>query len=86
MLEAVAVLAPEEALAATGWVPVSGTEGRYWTHPARYGEAVFDSGEVEQIERGHHKRLKPERAPACRCRLPYGRLEERVCWKCGRRC
>jgi hypothetical protein len=83
----VAVVAPEEAaLTATGWLPVPGTEGRYWTHPARYGEAYFDRHEVAQIENGNgQQRTKPRRAPACRCSLSYGRLEESICWKCGRR-
>jgi hypothetical protein len=83
----VAVVAAEEtALTATGWLPVSGTEGRYWTHPARYGEAFFDRHEVAQIENPNGlRRAKPRRAPACRCRLPYGRLEEGICWKCGKR-
>jgi hypothetical protein len=83
----VAAIAFEEtALTATGWLPVSGTEGRYWTHRARYGEAFFDRHEVAAIENGNGQR-KPmlRRAPACRCSLPYGRLEESICWKCGRR-
>ena len=84
-----ATVAPEEAaLTVTGWVPVSGTEGRYWTHPARYGEAQFDRSEVAAIENGNGRRrvAKPRRAPACRCRLPAGRLNEHICWWCGRRC
>jgi hypothetical protein len=82
----VAVVAAEQtALTATGWLPVLGTEGRYWTHPARYGEAFFDRREVAAIENGNGRRTKLRRAPACRCRHPYGRLEEGICWKCGRR-
>ena len=81
----VAVIAPE-TLTATGWVDVDGTS-RYWTHPARYGEAFFDRHEIAAIENGNGLRRPrpPRRAPACRCRSPYGRIEEGVCWKCGRR-
>jgi hypothetical protein len=82
MLEVVAVLAPEEALAATGWLAVDSTH-RYFRHEARFGPAIFDRFEVAELESG--RRRPPPRARACRCRLPAGRLTERVCWWCGRR-
>jgi len=31
--------------------------GRYWTHPARYGEAFFDRREVAAIENGSGSRM-----------------------------
>ena len=77
-----AVLAPEEALAATGWQAVDSTR-RYFRHEARFGPAIFDRYEVSELESG--QRRPPPRARACHCPLPYGRLEERVCWKCRRR-
>lgn len=57
------VAAEEAALTATGWLAVSGTEGRYWTHPARYGDAYFDRHEVAAIENGNGlRRPKPRRS------------------------
>jgi hypothetical protein len=76
------MLAPEEALAATGWIAIDPT-GRYFRHEARFGPAIFDRHEVAELESG--RRRPPPRARACRCRLPYERLEEGICWACGRR-
>jgi hypothetical protein len=79
----VAIIAPE-ALTATGWQAVDETP-RYWSHPLRFGPAIFDRFEVDAIESRRDRMPKPRRAPACRCRNPDGRLEELICWKCGRR-
>lgn len=78
----VAVIAPE-ALTSTGWQAVDAT-ARYWRHELRYGPAVFDRWEVDSIEQ-KGQRPRPRRASPCLCRSPYGQLEERICWKCGRR-
>jgi len=68
---------------ALGWEPVDQT-GRYWRHVARYGEAIFDASDVQAIETNSRRRAPiARRAPACRCRNSYGRLEEGVCWGCG---
>lgn len=81
--EGVAAIATE--LEATGWVPADET-GRYLRHPMRFGEAVFDRSDVEQMERrGRRATPAPRRAPPCTCSLSSGRLEERICWKCGKR-
>ena len=70
-------------LEATGWVPVDET-GRY--HALRYGDAVFNRHEVASFEgNGRRRERPPLRAPACHCRNPNGRLEEGICWKCGRK-
>jgi hypothetical protein len=79
----VAVIAPA-TLTATGWADVDGS-GRYFSHAARFGPAIFDRNEVDALENRHERKSKPRRASACRCRLPYGRLEELICWKYGRR-
>jgi hypothetical protein len=85
ILRAVAVIAPQ-ALEATGWVATD-SSGRYWRHELRYGaDATFDLNEITAIEsRRRGGAAKPRRAPACRCPQPFGRLNERVCWLCGRR-
>lgn len=80
-LSGVAVFAPEEAFAATGWVALDSSQ-RYFRHEARFGPAIFDRHEVAEIE---SDRRPPPRARPCLCRMPYGRLEEGICWKCGRR-
>jgi hypothetical protein len=77
------VIAPE-ALTATGWQPVDET-ARYWRHELRYGPAGFDRLEVDSIEQRQRPRPRPRRASPCLCLTPYGRLEEGICWKCGRR-
>lgn len=82
MLEVVAVIAPE-ALTATGWQPVD-SSARYWRHELRFGPAIFDRWEVDSIEQ-RGQRPRPRRGSPCLCRSPYGRLEEGICWKCGRR-
>jgi hypothetical protein len=46
----VAAIVPE-ALSATGWVAVD-ESARYWSHPLRFGPAVFDRFEVDAIEKG----------------------------------
>jgi hypothetical protein len=81
----VAAIVPE-ALSATGWIAVDET-ARYWRHELRYGPAVFDRFEVDAIENGNGRRrhAAPRRALACRCRYPYGRLEEGTCLAYGRR-
>ena len=66
-----------------GWQPVDAT-ARYWRHELRYGLAIFDRWEVDSIEQ-RGQRPRPRRASPCLCRSPYGRLEEGICWKCGRR-
>ena len=51
-----AVIAPE--LEATGWVPVD-EMGRYLRHEARFGPAIFDRFEADQIQTaggGEHNR------------------------------
>jgi hypothetical protein len=73
-----AVVAPEEALTVTGWVPVDDRRS-YFRHEARFGPAIFDRFEVGELESG--RRRPPPRARAYRCRLPSGRIEEGVCWK-----
>jgi hypothetical protein len=80
--QAVAVIAPE-ALTAMGWQPVDAT-ARYWRHELRYGPAIFDRWEVDSMEQ-RGQRPRPRRASPCLCRTPYGRLEELICWTCGRR-
>ena len=73
-----------KALAATGWEPVDSTL-RYWRHWLRYGPAIFDTFEVEAIERRDRpEKAKPQRARRCACSLPFGRIEEFLFWKCGK--
>jgi hypothetical protein len=76
-------IAPE--LEATGWKPVRDSNGRYWQHAKRYPGFTFDSDEARQLDRNRRATVKLKRAARCRCRHPYGRLEEGICWKCGRR-
>jgi hypothetical protein len=78
------VAAITETFAASGWQSVGG--GRHWAHPQRFGPAVFDTDEVALIEDGDRPdRAKPQRAQRCSCPLPFGRIEDLLCWKCARR-